>query len=573
MSSFGERMQVLLDHVASGQLGARDLLMSVSAAGLPGGLSATTVQQALTAGETQTLNQAKATRAYDYIVVGSGASGSVIAGELSRTGAEVLVVEAGGEDAGTTISNPSIWFHNVGGPFDWTLPIAPVPQLNNRKFNMALGRVLGGGSSVNAMVWTRGAQRDYDAWERHGATGWAFKDVLPTFKAQEDWEGGANDWRGAGGPVHIRTPGDPHPTAPAFLEAARQMGFPVIDDMNGPMRAGAGYINMNIAADGSRASSARAFLRPNLGRPNLTLLLNSQATRVLFDGDRASGVEIVSGEVVRTVEATREVILAAGTIHSAKLLMLSGVGDAAELRKWGIVAVANLPGVGQNLQDHVLVSGVVYRYRGKIPERPADSNGVEAEVHLSSGVDDHPTDITLVLEQFPIATPEAAARFGAPPKEGFTIAPALVQPTSRGQVRLASASWRDAPVIEANHLGTDHDVDAIVKAIGAARELGRQSAFDQMREAEVIPGPHAASRQDMIDLARTAAASFGHAVGTAKIGSDADAVVDGKLRVHGLRGLRVADASVMPSIMSGPGTNAASYMIGGRAAELIKADA
>ena len=265
-------------------------------------------------------------------------------------------------------------------------------------------------------------------------------------------------------------------------------------------------------------------------------------------------------------------ILAAGTIHSAKLLMLSGVGDAAELRKWGIAPVANLRGVGQNLQDHVLVSGVVYRYKGKVPDRPLDSDGVEAEVYLSSGVDNRPIDIALVLEQFPIATPDAAARFAAPPKEGFTIAPALVQPTSRGQVRLASGDWREAPVIAPNYLSTDHDVNAVVKATEVARELGRQSAFDQMREAEIVPGPHAASRQDMIDFARTASASFGHAVGTAKIGTDADAVVDSKLRVHGLRGLRVADASVIPSIISGPGTNAASYMIGGRAADLIKAD-
>lgn len=509
---------------------------------------------------------------YDYIVIGSGAAGSVIAGELSKTGAGVLVLEAGGTDAGPTISNPSIWFYNVGGPFDWALPIVPVAELNNRHFNMALGRVLGGGSSVNAMVWTRGAARDYDSWERHGAKGWGFKDVLPTFKAQENWEGGANEWRGVGGPVHIRKPNNPHPTAPAFLEAARQMGFPILDDMNGPMRAGAGYINMNLAADGSRASSARVFLRPNLDRPNLTLLLNTHATRVLFDGDRASGAEIVTGDTAQTVEATCEVILAAGTVHTAKLLMLSGVGDATELRKLGIVPVANLRGVGQNLQDHVLVSGVVYRYNGKFPDRPANSNGVEAEVYLSSGLDDHPHDISLVLEQFPIATPEAAARFAAPPQEGFTIAPALTHPTSRGQVRLASADWRHAPVIEPNYLSTDHDLSAIVKAIEVARELGRQSAFNQLREAEVIPGPQAAGQQDLIDLARTASGSFGHAVGTAKIGSDADAVVDSHLRVHGLRGLRVADASVMPSIISGPGTNAASYMIGDRAAELIKAD-
>jgi choline dehydrogenase len=454
---------------------------------------------------------------------------------------------------------------------DWKLPIAPVPQLNNRKFNMALGHVLGGGSSINAMVWSRGLERDYDAWERNGAKGWGFKDVLPTYKAQEDWEGGANQWRGVGGPVHIRKPGDPHPTAPAFIEAARQMGFPIIDDVNGPMRAGAGYINMNISADGSRVSSSRAFLRPNLDRPNLTLLLNTDVTKVVFDGDRASAVELITGDGAKSVRATREVILAAGTIHSAKLLMLSGVGDVTRLQKLGIKPVANLRGVGQNLQDHVLVSGVVYQYKGKMPDRPADSDAVEAEVYLSSGLDNHPTDITLVLEQLPIATPEAAARFAVPPKEGFTIAPALVQPTSRGQVRVVSANWRDPPVIEANHLGTDHDLKAIVKAIEAARELGRQAAFDNVREVEVVPGPGAVSRQDLIDLARAASASFGHAVGTARIGADADAVVDSELRVHGLRGLRVADASVVPSIISGPGTNAVSYMIGGRAAELIKA--
>jgi choline dehydrogenase-like flavoprotein len=570
MTNANEMIQVLLDQVASGVLSRHRFLTVASAAGLPAGLSGATVHQALAAGETQAANQAKVEGAYDYIVVGAGSSGSIIAGELSKTGAKILVVESGGADTAPTITNPSIWFYNVGGALDWNLPIAPVPQLNNRKFNMALGHLLGGGSSINALVWSRGMERDYDAWERSGAKGWGFKDVLPTYKAQEDWEGGANQWRGVGGPVHIRKPGDPHPTAPAFVEAARQMGFPIIDDMSGPMRAGAGYINMNIAADGSRVSSSRAFLRPNLDRPNLTLLLNTNVTKVVFDGDRARGVELVTGDGARSVRATREVILAAGAIHSAKLLMLSGVGDATQLRQLGIKPVANLRGVGQNLQDHVLVSGVVYQYKGKMPDRPADSNAVEAEVYLSSGVDSHSTDINLVLEQLPIATPEAAARFGAPPKEGFTIAPALIQPTSRGHVRLASADWRDAPIIEGNHLGTGRDLAAIVRAIEAARELGSKAAFDSIRATEAVPGPKATSRQDVIDLARTASASFGHAVGTAKIGASPDAVVDSELRVHGLRGLRVADASVMPSIISGP-TNAPAFMIGGRAAELIKA--
>ena len=506
---------------------------------------------------------------YDYIVVGAGASGSVVAAELSKTGADVLLVESGGPDEAPTIGKPSVWFYNVGGPLDWNLPIAPASQLNNRNFNMALGHVVGGGSSINAMVWSRGMERDYENWQALGASGWGFKDVLPMFKSQEDWEGGANEWRGAGGPIHVRTPRDPHPTAPAFLEAAQQMGFQRIDDLNGPMQAGAGYINMNIAADGTRVSAARAFLRPNLGRPNLVLQLNTNVTKIVVEGGRATGVQMVTSDGERTVSARREVIVTAGSIHTAKLLMLSGIGNADQLRKLGIAPVVNLKGVGQNLQDHVLISGVVYSYKGKMPERPEDSNAVEAEVYLSSGLSSHPADINLVLEQLPLATPEAIARFGALPKEGFTIAPALIQPTSRGQVRLASANWRTPPIIEGNYLGTDHDLAATLRAIEAARELGRQAALDGVREAEVIPGPKATSRRDLVNLARAASASFGHAVGTARIGSDSDAVVDNDLRVHGVRGLRVADASVMPTIVCGP-TNAPSIMIGGRAAELIR---
>ncbi|HEX3854550.1 MAG TPA: GMC family oxidoreductase N-terminal domain-containing protein [Polyangiaceae bacterium] len=564
-----EYAQTLLDRVATGRLSRRNFFAQVSAAGVTASASSVDREHAVVSGEVQERNRQELKGSYDYIVVGGGAAGSVVAGELSKTGADVLLVESGGADSAPTIDNPSIWFYNVGGALDWAIPIAPVPQLDHRKFNMALGRVLGGGSSINAMVWSRGMDRDYDSWERNGAAGWGFKDVLPTFKAQEDWEGGANEWRGVGGPIHVRRPGTPHPTAPAFLEAARQMGFALLDDVNGPLRPGAGYINMNIAADGSRVSSARAFLRPNLSRPNLTLLLETNVTKIVFEGDRAVGVELASGDSVRTVRATREVILSAGAIHSARLLMLSGIGNSEELRKLGITPVANLRGVGRNLQDHVLVSGVIYKYKGKMPERPADSNAVDAEIFLPSGLSSHPADLCLVLEQLPIATPEAATRFGAPPQEGFTIAPALVQPTSRGRVRLSSPDWRAAPIIECNHLGTDHDLNAILVAIDAARELGRQSAFDAVREAEAIPGPNA-SKLDLVELAQTASASFGHPVGTARIGIDADAVVDPQLRVHNVRGLRVADASVMPTITAGA-TNAPSIMIGGRAVMLIKA--
>src|SRR6185369_9806742 len=245
---------------------------------------------------------------YDYIVVGAGPAGSVLAAELSASGAHVLIIESGGPDDAPTIMNPSIWFYNVGGPLDYHLPIATSPRLNNRKFNMALGHVLGGGTSINAMVWT-------------------FADVLPVFKKQEDWEGGANEWRGAGGPIHIRRPKDPHPTAPAFIDAARQMGMPILDDVNGPMRAGAGYINMNVAADGTRVSAVRAFLRPALSRPSLTLLLNTNVVKLNFKGTRCVGVKLMTDGVVKDIAADKEVILAAGAIHSPKLLMLSGVGE------------------------------------------------------------------------------------------------------------------------------------------------------------------------------------------------------------------------------------------------------
>jgi choline dehydrogenase-like flavoprotein len=503
---------------------------------------------------------------YDFIVVGAGAAGSVLAAELSASGAQVLVIESGGPDDAPTIANPSVWFYNVGGPLDYHLPVNPSPRLNNRKFDMALGHVLGGGSSINALVWTRGMQRDYDGWVKNGATGWTFADVLPVFKSQEEWEGGANAWRGAGGPIHIRRPKDPHPTAAAFIAAAREMGMPILDDVNGPMVPGAGYINMNIAADGTRVSAARAFLHPALSRPNLTLLLNASVVKLNFNATRCVGVRILRGGNVTDVAADKEVILAAGAINSPKLLMLSGVGEAKALRNLGIDVVANLPGVGENLQDHAIVSGVVFKYKGRMPDRPADSNAVEAEAYLSSGPSSD-TDINLVLLQLPQVTPEAAARFGAPPPDAFTIMSALVQPTSRGSVRLASNNFQDAAVIDGNYLGTDQDFAAVVRAIEAAREIGNQHAFDGVRETEIIPGPKATA-EEIRELARLGSASFGHPVGTCKIGVDQLAVVDPQLRVHGLTGLRVADASVMPRIITGP-TNAPTHMIAGRAAKLI----
>ena len=506
---------------------------------------------------------------YDYIIVGAGSAGSVLAGELSTSGAQVLIVESGGNDDAPTILNPSVWFYNLGGPLDYHLPIQPSPHLNNRSLNMALGHVLGGGSSINGLVWGRGMQRDFDGWEQDGAVGWAFDDVLPVFKAQEDWEGGENQWRGAGGPVQVRRPRDPHPAARAFLEAGRELGMPLVDDMNGPMQPGVGYINMNIGRDGKRVSAARAFLHPALSRSNLTLLLNTDVQKVTFRGKRATGVRIVVDGVPQDVTAEREVILAAGGVGSPKLLMLSGVGDASDLRRLGIDVIENLPGVGQNFQDQVMVLGVVFRYKGKMPERRPDSNAVEAEVYWSSGLSPEGTDINLVLHQMTATTPEVAARFGNPPEDCLTIGAALAQPTSRGTVRLASSDPTDAVILDGNYFGTTFDFEATVRAIELARELGRQAAFDDVREEELIPGPKASPR-DIEELARSGATSFGHPVGACKIGVDEMAVVDPQLRVRGVERLRVADSSVMPRIVTGP-TNAPTFMIAGKAAQLILA--
>jgi choline dehydrogenase len=301
------------------------------------------------------------------------------------------------------------------------------------------------------------------------------------------------------------------------------------------------------------------------------LLHNTNVVKLNFDGTRCTGVKVITDGAAKDLAADKEVILAAGAIGSPKLLMLSGIGDAIALRRLGIDVVENLPGVGQNLQDHVLVRGVIFKYKGSMPGRPADSNAVEAEAYLSSGpAGDTDIDTVLVLEQLPALTPEASARFGTPPADAFTIAPALVQPTSRGSVRLASARFQDAPAIDGNYLTTDSDMTAIIRAIEAARELGHQRAFDSVRESEIVPGPKATT-DDIRERAQLGSTSFGHAVGTCKIGVDKLAVVDPELRVHGVVGLRVADASVMPRIIRGPGTNAASHMIGGRASRLVLA--
>ena len=467
------------------------------------------------------------------------------------------------------MDDPAIWFTNITGPLDWAYPTVPTSFLNGRSIPISAGRVLGGGTSINASLWVHGMAQDYDSWAYNGCTDWSYADVLPVLKELENWGGGANEFRGAGGPMDVCLPMHPHPTAVAWLEASHEMGIPVLHDMNAPMREGAAYTNMTIRPDGSRASASRAYLRPALGLPNLTLLTGVQATALSMDGTRCRGVRLADGEAQRTIGATKEVIVAAGGVGSAKLLLLSGIGRADELCKLGIAPAVNLPGVGENYQDHPLLEGVIFRYRGTMPRRTAGSNAVEATSFIRSTPDRTGPDLQPVLIQLPVLTPALAKTYGAMPPDAFTIAPGLVRPSSRGLVKLASGDWRADPLLDSGFLSTDADVLATVRCIGHCRELGRQKAFADITEGEIVPGK-ALTAAELVEFARNSATSYFHPVGTCKMGTDALAVVDPTLRVHGIQGLRVCDSSVMPTIVTG-NTNAASQMIGAKAARIILA--
>ena len=469
----------------------------------------------------------------------------------------MLLIEAGasGEDD-PAVTTPGRWTSLIGSQYDWNYATEPEAALDRRRIGVPRGRALGGSSAINAMVHIRGHRQCFDAWQALGNPGWGYDDLLPLFKRSEHNDGGASDYRGADGPLAVSRCRDPHASHHAFLSAATQHGLradPAFD-FNVPDPAGvAGFYQRNIL-NGRRHSAAAAFLVPAAARPNVEVRSRAQALRLIVEGRRAAGVEYLHDGQVAQVRAEREVVLCAGAVDTPRLLMLSGIGPADHLRAHGIHVVADLHGVGRNLQDHLKLS---LRWMGRtmMPE-----STVTAGLFTSSSATAF-SDLQFYV-----------GRGVAQPDETVTITVSLVRPRSRGSIALRSPDPLSAPAISANYLQEDADAVALVQGARLARELGRARAYDDLRSAELEPGAQASSDRDLDRFVRQQADSIYHLAGTCRMGpaSDSGAVVDAHLRVHHVDGLRVADASIMPEVVNAP-THATCIAIGEKCAELLSA--
>lgn len=535
-------------------------------------------------------------QSFDFIVVGSGSAGSVLAEKLSASGRfSVLVLEAGGTDRRFYVQMPLGYGKTFFDPaVNWNYKPEPDPGLGGNVDHWPRGKLLGGSSSINAMVWIRGAREDFDDWRDAGNPGWGYDDLLPGFKALEDNEAGADRWRGTGGPLHITdTTNAVHPLTRRYLAAGQQAGLPLNPDFNGAAQEGVGTYQITTR-NGRRMSAARAFLRPAMKRKNVRVEMNALATRILFQGKRAVGIEYLQNGETKTARAGREVILSGGSINSPQLLQLSGIGPQALLGSLGIPVVHANENVGANLQDHV---GINYTFKGKVPTlnqilRPwwgkllvgmqyilTRSGPLSLSMNHAGGffrTDPAATrpNMQLYFQAFSTLIPKSGERpiLTPDPWPGFSIGLSNCRPSSRGEIMIRSSNPRDYPKIVANAYSTNADVEEMLAAVKFVRKIASMPAMAEIIEEEVLPGPSITSDADLIQDFRKRSGTVYHPVSTCRMGPDpARAVVDPRLKVHGLEGLRVIDASIFPDNITG-NTNAASILTGWKGAELVLED-
>jgi choline dehydrogenase len=519
--------------------------------------------------------------AVDYVIIGAGSAGCVMAARLSEDpNVHVALLEAGGPDDRREIHIPAAFSKLFKSDLDWNYATEPQEHLHGRSLYWPRGKVVGGSSSINAMIYIRGNPADYDAWEAQGNPGWSFAGVLPYFLKSEDQARGQSALHGVGGPLRVEDLRSVNPLSRAFVGAAVSAGLPANDDFNGRDQFGAGFYQVTQKR-GRRQSAADAFLHPARKRANLTLVPYAHATQIVLEGNRAIGVEYVFDGREYAIHAHREVILCGGAVNSPQLLMLSGIGPAEHLERHGIEVVHNLPGVGENLQDHLFLP---VAYESKRAVSLANAESIRSIVNymlfrrgmLTSCV----AETGAFLRTRPdLPAPDLQYHFGPvwylnhgfdrPPGHGFSIGPTLIRPASRGRLRLRSNFPMDAPLIEPNYLSHESDVDTLVFGIELARRIAAAAPFDRYRGEEKFPGSRVTTRADLAGYVRSAAETTYHPVGTCKMGRDSMAVVDSSLRVRGIEALRVVDASVMPLIPSG-NTNAPTIMLAEKAADLIR---